>query len=162
MAALGLHCCTWVLSPCVHLGLSCFHVWASHCISLSCFGERALGPSGSVAVAPGFNVPQHVGSSQPATKPMSLAWTGRFFTTELPGKSCWEFLNHSFNFSAVSPKLVMLKPQPPCENMERRQPSTQKAGSSISPGALLSGTLTWNFQPPETEKISFCHLSHTF
>ena len=39
-------------------------------------------------------------------EPVSPALAGRFFTTELPGKSCWEFLNHSFNFSAVSPKLL--------------------------------------------------------
>ena len=52
MAALGLHCCAWVLSTWGHPGFSCFDVWASHCSGLSCFGERALGHSGLVAEVP--------------------------------------------------------------------------------------------------------------
>ena len=35
---------------------------------------------------------------RPVLEPVSPASAGRFSTTAPPGKPCWKFLNHSFNF----------------------------------------------------------------
>lgn len=54
-AVLGLHRCLGFSVVAESRGYSSFHAQASHRAGFSCGGARALGPSGSVAVAPGHS-----------------------------------------------------------------------------------------------------------
>ena len=54
-AVLGLHRCLGFSLVAESRGYSSRRAQASHCAGFSCGGARALGPSGSVAVAPGHS-----------------------------------------------------------------------------------------------------------
>ena len=75
--------------------------WASHCRAFSCVAQalghmgsvvaaRGIWSTGSVVVVCSLRCSEACGIVQPGIEPVSPALTGRFFTTEPPGKpSCF-------------------------------------------------------------------------
>ena len=107
LAVLGLCSCVWAFTSCCKLGLlSRCDVQASHCGGFSCCWAQALGyvgsgagthrlqSKGSVVVVDELSCPGSMWNlPRPGIELMSLALTGRFFTTGIPGKSKPTILN---------------------------------------------------------------------